>query len=86
MVGIPKAWLDELNDQFALIADPEGRSAVLDEMAYAAHRRQAVTEAELVEMLELSEAGKTWALVEFGTFSPAPIMNDQEKGGSISES
>ena len=24
MDGIPQAWLDELNDQFALVTDPEG--------------------------------------------------------------
>ena len=64
MVGIPQAWLDELNDQFALVTDPEGRSAVLDEMAYAAHRRREVTAESLVEMLELSEAAKAWGLVE----------------------
>lgn len=64
MVGIPQAWLDELNDQFALVTDPEGRSAVLDEMAYAAHRRREVTAETLVEMLELSEAAKAWGLVE----------------------
>ncbi len=40
MAGIPRAWLDELNDQFSLITDPDGRAAVLDEMAYAAHRRR----------------------------------------------
>lgn len=64
MDGIPQAWLDELNDQFALVTDPEGCSAVLDEMAYAAHRRREVTAESLVEMLELSEAAKAWGLME----------------------
>lgn len=61
---LPQAWLDELNDQFALVTDPEGRAAVLDEMAYAAHRRGDVSADCLVDMLELSEAAKSWALVE----------------------
>lgn len=64
MVGIPQAWMDELNDRFALVTDPEGRAAVLDAMAYAAHRRGEVSDENLVEMLELSEAGKAWGLVE----------------------
>ena len=31
MAGIPQAWMDELNDRFALVTDPEGRAAVLEE-------------------------------------------------------
>lgn len=61
---LPPAWLAELDDQFALITDPEGRSAVLDEMAYAAHRRREVSSENLVDMLELSEAARLWALTE----------------------
>jgi hypothetical protein len=66
MVGIPQAWLDELNDEFALVTDPEGRAAVLDEMAYAAHRRREVSAEDLVDMLELSEAARAWGLVGRG--------------------
>jgi hypothetical protein len=64
MTGIPQAWLDELNDQSALITDPDGRAAVLDEMAYAAHRRREVCDDNLVDMLELAEAARAWALLE----------------------
>lgn len=64
MAGIPKPWLDELNDQFALVTDPDGRAAVLDEMAYAAHRRREVSADDLVDMLELSEAARAWGLTE----------------------
>lgn len=76
---LPQAWLDELNDQFALITDPEGRAAVLSEMAYAAHRRRDVDDNDLVDMLELAEAGRMWALMEheeawaiglFGEYEP----------------
>ncbi|ENY79689.1 hypothetical protein C206_00980 [Pseudomonas putida TRO1] len=64
MAGIPQAWIDELNDQFSLVTDPDGRAAVLDEMAYAAHRRREVSSENLVDMLELSEAARLWALTE----------------------
>ncbi|OAS04606.1 hypothetical protein AYO08_14715 [Pseudomonas putida] len=62
MVGIPQAWVAELDDQVALIADPDGRAAVLSEMAYAAHRRQEVDEGDLVDMLEIVESARLWAL------------------------
>ncbi len=62
MDGLPRAWLDELNDQFALVMDPDGRAVVLSEMAYAAHRRGEVAEDALVDMLELVEAARLWAL------------------------
>lgn len=64
MTDLPRAWLDELNDQFALVCDPDGRAAVLSEMAKAAHRRREVCEGELIDMLELAEAARLWALVE----------------------
>jgi hypothetical protein len=52
MSRLPRAWLDELNDQFALATDPDNRAAVLAEMAMAAHRRGEVGEDQLCEMLE----------------------------------
>ncbi|MFK2915259.1 hypothetical protein [Pseudomonas sp. 3HC3] len=64
MVGLPQAWVAELDDQVALIADPDGRAAVLSEMAYAAHRRQEVDDGDLVDMLEIVEAARLWALDE----------------------
>lgn len=59
---LPPPWLAELNDQAALVADPDGRAAVLSEMAYAAHRRQEIDESDLVDMLEMAEAARLWAL------------------------
>lgn len=64
MVGIPQAWVAELDDQTALITDPDGRAAVLSEMAYAAHRRQEVDDDDLVDMLEIVESARLWALDE----------------------
>ncbi|MBF8786686.1 hypothetical protein [Pseudomonas asiatica] len=52
---LPQAWLAELNDQAALVADPDGRAAVLDEMAYAARRRQEVDDSDLVDMLDSAD-------------------------------
>ncbi|WP_137188274.1 hypothetical protein [Pseudomonas asiatica] len=59
---LPQAWLVELNDQVALVADPDGRAAVLDEMAYAARRRREVDDGDLVDMLEIVESARLWAL------------------------
>lgn len=59
---LPQAWLAELNDQVALVADPDGRAAVLDEMAYAARRRLEVDDGDLVDMLEIVESARLWAL------------------------
>ncbi|HDS0956536.1 hypothetical protein PshuTeo2_35950 [Pseudomonas hunanensis] len=62
MVGIPQAWVAELDDQTALVEDPDGRATVLSEMAYAAQRRQEVDEGDLVDMLEIVESARLWAL------------------------
>lgn len=60
--SLPQAWVAELNDQVALVEDPDGRAAVLSEMAYAARRRDEIDEGSLVDMLELAEAARMWAL------------------------
>ncbi len=62
MESVPHAWLSELDDQVALLEDPYGRAAVLSEMAYAAHRRREVDDGDLVDMLELVESARLWAL------------------------
>ncbi|AXA27626.1 hypothetical protein C1S65_16410 [Pseudomonas putida] len=64
MAGIPQPWIDELNDQMAMITDPDGRSAVMAEMAVSAHRRRDVDAEALAEMLELAEAARLWAHAE----------------------
>lgn len=56
------ACLAELNDQVALVADLDGRAAVPSEMAW--HRRKVVDDGDLVDMLELAEAARLWALDE----------------------
>jgi len=64
MAGLPQAWVAELDDQTALVTDPDGRAAVLSEMAYAARRRRDIDDDTLVDMLELAEAARLWALME----------------------
>lgn len=64
MSGIPRAWLAELDDRFSLVTDPDGRAAVLSEMALAARRRREVDDECLCDMLELAEAARGWALLE----------------------
>lgn len=64
MGGLLAAWLAELNDHSELITDPDGRVAVLCEMAYAAHRRGEVDSAQLSEMLEFADSARLWALTE----------------------
>lgn len=65
LAGIPRPWLDELYDGPALVADPDGRAAVLAEMAYAASRRYEIDSGVLSDMLELAEAARVWALLEW---------------------
>ncbi|WP_433734956.1 hypothetical protein [Pseudomonas monteilii] len=64
MLSLPAAWLAELNDQSALLADPDGRAAVLAALAISAHRRSDVDAGQLADMLEFAEAARLWALVE----------------------
>ena len=81
MDGLPRAWLDELNDQCALATDPDSRAAVLSEMAMAAHRRGEVDADQLCEMLEFAESARLYGLNEiedayamglFGYYEPLP--------------
>ena len=64
MLSLPSAWLAELNDQPPLVAGPDGRAAVLAELAISAHRRSDVDADQLADMLEFTEAARLWALIE----------------------
>ena len=64
MLSLPAGWLAELNDQPALIVDPDGRAAVLAELAMAAHRRRDVDDDQLSDMLEFAESARLWAVLE----------------------
>ncbi|WP_046857732.1 hypothetical protein [Pseudomonas sp. CCOS 191] len=70
-----------------MVTDPDGRAAVINEMAYAASRRREVDAGVLSDMLELAEAARTWALLEheeawaMGIF--AEYEPDRPTGGQI---
>ncbi|WP_236410219.1 hypothetical protein [Pseudomonas sp. S31] len=92
MSGLPKAWLAELDDSFELIVDPDGRAAVLAEMAFAAHRRRDVDDGELSDMLEFVEAARLWGLQEqeeawhLGIFCREPEpARDEGDGEALAE-
>jgi hypothetical protein len=59
---LPALWVAELDDFAALTDDPEGRAAVLEIMALAAHRRKEVDADQLADMLELAEAARLYGL------------------------
>ena len=59
---LPALWVAELDDVSALTDDPEGRAAVLEVMALAAHRRNEVDADQLADMLELAEAARLYGL------------------------
>lgn len=87
MAGIPQAWALELDDRAALVTDPDARAAVLSEMAYAARRRRDIDDDTLVDMLELAEAARMWALMEheeawaLGLFGEYP--QDHPRGAQV---
>ena len=63
-LNLPMAWLAELEDQPALVADPDGRAMVLSDQAMAAYRRGDVDADQLCDMLDYAEAARLWALAE----------------------
>jgi len=69
VLSLPAAWLAELNDQSALVADPDGRAEVLAGLAMAAHRRKEVDEDQLADMLDFTETARMGAFLST-TVSP----------------
>lgn len=63
-LNLPMAWLAELEDQPALVADPDGRAVVLSDQAMAAYWKGAVDADQLCDMLDFPEAARLWALAE----------------------
>lgn len=58
-------WQAGIKKPFDFVADPEGYRLKLSALAMLAHRRRQVDMGELNEMLELTDAGKEWALLEW---------------------
>ncbi|MFG0268424.1 hypothetical protein [Pseudomonas sp. zjy_14] len=82
MLSLPAPWLAELNDEVALLTDPEGRAAVLSAMAYAALRRGEVDDGDLVDMLELAESARLWALIDREEVARAALCEQRLWGES----
>ncbi|WP_240478617.1 hypothetical protein [Pseudomonas cremoricolorata] len=83
MNRIPTAWMHELDDEGAFLIDPEGREAVLSEMALAAHRAGRIDACVLADMLELAEAGRLWAMEDLETVFPMPAGAEQQDGWGV---
>lgn len=58
-------WRREINNRADLVTDPEGHRLKLSALAMLAHRRGQVSAEDLNEMLELTDAAKLWALIEW---------------------
>lgn len=61
-MNYPNSWLADLNDQEALLNDPEAWSACLSVKAQAAVESGDVDARQLSDMLEFVEAGRLWGL------------------------
>lgn len=58
-------WQAGIKQPCDFVADPEGYRLKLAALAMLAHRQRQVDMGELNEMLELTDAGKEWALLEW---------------------
>ena len=59
------AWRSAISARDDLISDPEGHRTKLIGLAMLADRMRLVGKEDLNEMLELSDAARLWALVEW---------------------
>ena len=58
-------WQAAIKQRFDLVTDPETQWRKLVDLAMLAHKRRQVCSGELSEMLELADAAKLWALIEW---------------------
>ena len=63
--GLLAEWQAAIKQHFDLATDPEGHWRKLVDLAMLAHERRQVRSDELSEMLELADAAKLWALIEW---------------------
>jgi len=84
VLSLPAAWLAELNDQSALVADPEGRAAVLAELAMAAHRRKEIDEEQLADMLDFTETARAWGLFEHDSIATRGAKGSEHSANGCS--
>ena len=70
-------WQAAIKQHFDLVTNPEGHSRKLVDLALLAHARHEVGSAELSEMLELADAAKLWALIEWEEAEAIGLLNGE---------
>lgn len=58
-------WQSGINRSDEFISDPDGYRDGLADLAMLAYERRQVDSGELSEMLELTDAARLWALIEY---------------------
>ena len=70
-------WQAAIKQHFGLVTNPEGHWRKLVDLAMLAHKRRQVCSGELSEMLEISDAAKLWALIEWEEAEAIGLLNEQ---------
>ena len=70
-------WQALIKQRFDLVTDPEGHWRKLVDLALLAHARHEVGSGELSEMLELADAAKLWALIEWEEAQAIGLLNGE---------
>ncbi|MGG3793615.1 hypothetical protein ABEU86_04895 [Pseudomonas paraversuta] len=70
-------WQALIKQRFDLVTDPEGHWRKLVDLALLAHARHEVGSGELSEMLELADAAKLWALIEWEEAEAIGLLNGE---------
>ena len=58
-------WQAAIKNKEDLVTDPDAHACKLSDLAMLAYERRQVESGELSEMLELSDAARLWALIEW---------------------
>ena len=70
-------WQAAIKQRFDLVTDPEAQWRKLVDLAMLAHKRRQVCSGELSEMLELADAAKLWALIEWEEAEAIGLLTEQ---------
>ena len=70
-------WQALIKQRFDLVTDPEGHWRKLVDLAMLAHKRRQVCSGELSEMLELADAAKLWALIEWEEAEAIGLLKEE---------
>ena len=70
-------WQAAIKQRFDLVTDPEAQWRKLVDLAMLAHKRRQVCSGELSEMLELADAAKLWAFIEWEEAEAIGLLNEE---------